>query len=156
MKSSVGLAVVAATALAGAWLLPTGCSTKGCTEIGCSSDVRVTVAGAVAAWDSMLPMNVNVCVDDCRQFKIERDASGTTCSGSGDLSWQCVIYAGNVTFVAPVHGAGSREISLVVTNDANAELFRRTASVAVSPYYANGYDCDKDYPCFQGTTEIQP
>src|SRR5882672_10436389 len=98
MNSSVGLALVAATALASAWLLPTGCSTKGCTEIGCSSDVRVTVAGAVAAWDPMLPMNVNVCVDDCRQFKIARDASGTICSNSGDLSWQCVIGAGDVMF----------------------------------------------------------
>src|SRR5258708_944032 len=103
------ISALAALALVAAVAPLTSCSTKGCTAIGCSSDATVTVVGAVAAWGPMLPMNLKACIDDCRQFRIDRDAAGTICipPPSADLSWQCIVYAGNVTLIAPVSGAGS-------------------------------------------------
>jgi hypothetical protein len=63
---------------------------------------------------------------------------------------------GNLVIVMPVSKAGSQYFSLVATNDMSAQLFQRNGSVEVVPFYANGYDCDKDFPCFQGTTELSP
>jgi hypothetical protein len=156
------IAAIVAMAVVVAVAGPMGCSSKGCTEIGCSSGATVTVVGAVAAWDSMLPMNLEVCADGCKQFKVERVEGRAACTGPGSAgpqfgSWQCVTNdAGNLVIVIPVSKAGSQTLSLVATNDTGTQLFQRTGSVEVVPFYANGYDCDKDHPCFQGTTDLSP
>ncbi len=156
------ITALAVTGLALAVVLPMSCSSKTCTEIGCYSGATVTVTGAVAAWDSMLPMKLDVCAAGCKPFRVDREAGvgGTIClpAYSTDQfgTWRCSIAAGNVVLTVPVRGSGSQSISLVATNDANSELFRRMGSVEVAAFYPNGYDCDKDFPCFQGKTELQP
>ena len=150
----------AGAALVSAVLLLPGCSSKACTEIGCLGGATVTLAGAIAAWAPMLPMNLDACVDGgCQRFRVERDDGATICrpsfSGNGFGTWRCVTNdAGNVVLVVPVGSAGSHSISLVAADDANAQLFQRTGSVDATPFYPNGPDCGG--ACFQGTSELQP
>jgi hypothetical protein len=153
------ISTLAATVLAAAAILPMGCTSKTCTEIGCSSGANVMVVGAVDAWAPILPMNLTVCADDCRIFRVERDDGATICrpvtSESRFGSWECRFNdAGNAMLRVAVGSAGTVAITLSATDDANTELFHRSGSVEVTTFHPNGPDCAGS--CFQGSTSLQP
>jgi hypothetical protein len=135
------------------------CGTKNCTTAGCSSGANVTVVGAVAAWAPRFPVNLQVCADVCRLFRIERDDGGTICQSTTSPSalggWECNLTGdGDAILVVPASSEGTRSISLVATNDANVPFFEGTASVVVTAVHPNGPDCEPT--CLQGNTSVQP
>lgn len=128
-----------------------------CTLMGCSNNVRIHLDRPHERYSDLLPLRIDACVaETCRSWSIDDESCEPIGGGSAPKNcWHGLDGEGWVSFDFPAPSrAADLPVTVRVSAYAGRNLFEGEDTVKVSPYYPNGYECDKDHPCYSGGVEF--
>jgi len=154
---SVLLGVVLLLAMVGSGCAKEG-DERGCTAIGCTDKVTLELGSPHRRHADALPLTLRGCVgENCASWTLDAE----DCKPAGEeaqrfLYWCFLDYREQVEIAIPLPERGERElpVTLAIHSKDGTKLFEGQETVKIAPYYPNGYECDKYYPCFAGKADF--
>jgi hypothetical protein len=141
-----------------------GCDLQlGCTEVGCSDSVHVSVEALASTPVGSLPLLVTSCVDSsCFSARITKSSADTfECAlESGSLPGGCgfLMPGGDLLFDVfldePARAQATVNVSMTITDNMNAKVFDEQKIVKLETSMPNGPDCGPI--CRQGGVSFTP
>jgi len=122
----------------------------------CSDNVRIELGSLLERHSGELPLSLHACVGEtCRTWSVDANRCEAP-GGEPEPGYRCVVVDGQVRLSLWPSPRASNEISVSLTihGASGAKLFEGSETVTLEPYYPNGYECDKDRPCYVATVDF--
>lgn len=134
-----------------------GCGVRAleCTAMGCERAVDVRLGSLHERFADEMPLTIEGCAGKgCQIWIVDNEARELCKRESPGLS-RCSVEDDSISLML-VHDQGPEDVSVAVTirSKDGATLFEKQASVAVEPFYPNGYECDKNSPCYTASVDF--
>lgn len=136
----------------------------GCTLIGCSDTVTLSLGNPHERYSDEMPLTFRSCLAEvCRSWTLDDGEGPRSCIQIAEEKYhplaRCdVDYQQQVRIVLPLDTRAEAElpVALTIYSKGGATLFEGQEMAKVKPTYPNGYECDKDYPCYGGSVDFGP
>jgi hypothetical protein len=133
----------------------------GCTALGCTEGVGVTVKGVATKFMGALPLTLKSCADggSCLTVKVSEAGGVFACEAAeaGTFADCAVTPAGDVTLDLAFETTATSDLSeirVTVLDSAGATVFDGKQSTKLIGVEANGPDCG--VTCHQGEVVLTP
>lgn len=129
---------------------------KWCSLAECADKVRIELGGPMERHAEELPLSLQACVGEtCRSWTVDANRCEYP-DGRPDPAYWCVVVDGQVRLDLWPSPRASNEVPVSVTihGTSGVKLFESSQTVTLEPFYPNGYECDKDRPCYVATVDL--
>lgn len=127
-----------------------------CSLVDCSSGVGVRLGSPHEKYAEEMPLEIDACVaGDCRTWIVDKNASHL-CTGKEPTSTHyCFVKEESISLLLSHNeGPGDVPVAVTIRSKDGATLFEGQETVKLEPLYPNGYECDKNSPCYSGSADF--
>lgn len=132
-----------------------------CTLMGCDDEVTLKLGSAQELYADVMPITFGVCLAEvCRWWTFDaRDSKWCTLVAKEDYGWpaSCSVHQGEMEMRVPLvnRQQGELPVTLTIHSNDGTVLFEGQNTPTIEARYPNGYECDKDWPCYSGSADFR-
>lgn len=128
-----------------------------CSLMGCTDSVELALGSPQKRYSQELPLSIHACVaETCQSWTLDAHSCELT-TGEFDSGYMCIRGGEQqvrLSFQRFPRTASELPVTLTIHAYDGTKLFEGQKTATIAPFYPNGYECDKNNPCYSGKVDF--
>lgn len=131
-----------------------------CSQVGCEDSITLEVGSLHEKYGDEMPLTIQACVaETCRSWILDADRPRPCKPSAEEVNEHSFCYFDSkeqlrITFPHSMRAEGELPVSLTIHSKDGKKLLEEQQTVRIEPRYPNGYECDKNHPCYGGSVDF--